>query len=332
MNSVSQLVPLAWIAGGILAGFAVQHLVLHPLYLAGRKREWHAAATAASIFGAVAVLWGALAGIYIGLDRVTLTVRQASLIDRAIGALAILSLTWVAARFCAAAVTSFGRRTDQRMFSASLFASVIQAAVVTIGVLTVLSSFGIAIAPLLTTLGLGGLAVAIALRDTLSNLFSGIHIVSSRQLRPGDYVKFDVNSIEGDIVDIKWRTTTIRDLQNNVIVVPNEKIAGSIFINYSATAGDVVVPINALIPWKGKIAELERLAMRAACEATAEVSGLADTAKCSIEVTALNETTVQVTAYLPIGNIRNRPRASSSFLARFYDAAHAANMGVTAAP
>lgn len=332
VDSVSQLVPLAWIVGGILVGLAVQFLVLRPLNRIGRLRRWRVIASIAGILASVAVLWGALAGIYIGLDQVTLTVHEASLVNRAVGALAILSLTWVAARFAAAAVSSFGRRTDQRMFSASLFASVIQAAIIVVGILTVLSSFGIAIAPLLTTLGLGGLAVALALRDTLSNLFSGIHIVGSRQFRPGDYVKFDVNNIEGEIVDIKWRTTMIRDLQNNIIVVPNEKIAASIFVNYSATAGDIIVPINALVPWKGRSNELEFLAMRAAREATAEVAGLADTDKCYVELTAVNETNVQITAYLPIGTIHNRPRAVSAFLTRLNDSVHRANMGVTPPP
>ena len=332
VSSVSQLVPLAWIVGGIVVGLLVQYLVLRPLNRLSRLRRWRVLASIAGILASVAVLWGALAGVYIGLDQVTLTVREAALVNRAVGALAILSLTWVAARFAAAAVSSFGRRTDSRMFSASLFASVIQGAIIIVGILTVLSSFGIAIAPLLTTLGLGGLAVALALRDTLSNLFSGIHIVGSRQFRPGDYVKFDLNNIEGEIVDIKWRTTMIRDLQNNIIVVPNEKIASSIFVNYSATAGDIVVPINALVPWKGRTTDLEFIAMRAAHEATAEVAGLADTDKCYVELTAVNETNVQVTAYLPIGNIHNRPRAVSSFLARLFDGAQRANMGVSPAP
>lgn len=332
VNSVSQLVPLAWIAGGILAGLLVQFVVLRPLYRLGRLRRWRVLASISGILASVAVLWGALAGIYIGLEQVTLTVHEAALVNRSIGALGILSITWVAARFAAAAVSSFGRRTDQRMFSASLFASVVQGAIIVVGILTVLSSFGIAIAPLLTTLGLGGLAVALALRDTLSNLFSGIHIVGSRQFRPGDYVKFDLNNIEGEIVDIKWRTTMIRDLQNNIIVVPNEKIAASIFVNYSATAGDIVVPINALMPWKGRSTDLEFIATRAAREATAEVAGLADLEKCSVELTAVNETNVQVTAYLPIGNIHNRPRAVSSFLSRLFDGAGRANMGVSRAP
>jgi hypothetical protein len=92
------------------------------------------------------------------------------------------------------------------------------------------------------------------------------------------------------------------------------------------------VPINALMPWKGRSTDLEFIATRAAREATAEVAGLADLEKCSVELTAVNETNVQVTAYLPIGNIHNRPRAVSSFLSRLFDGAGRANMGVSRAP
>src|SRR5260370_26401109 len=154
------------------------------------------------------------------------------LLERAIPALVILAVTWILARLAGGAVRAYGRQTDEPVFSSALFSSVIEGAVMVIGVITVLSSFGIAIAPLLTTLGLGGLAVALALRDTLANLFSGIQIVTARQLRPGDYVKFDFGA-EGEVMDVQWRNTTIRDAQNNLVVVPNEKIAGSSFVNYS---------------------------------------------------------------------------------------------------
>ncbi len=174
------------------------------------------------------------------------------------------------------------------------------------------ATLGIAIAPLLTTLGLGGLAVALALNDTLTNLFAGIQIITAHQLRVGDYVRFDF--AEGTVSDIQWHNTTIRDAQNNLVVVPNAKVNTSVFTNFSRGGHDLVVPVTASLPWKGTFEQLRELA-----------SGASDGAP--VQMTALNETNVQVTAYLPAAAYAQRGKIAAQFLERLHDAAMAANMG-----
>lgn len=325
--SAAKLLPLAWILGGIVAGLIAYVLIVRPLRRATAQHGWHVLETAMSIAGRVAVLWGALAGLYVGLDRVTLSPREASFLDRAIGALFVFSLMWIAARVAGAWIEAFGRRTDHRLFSVSLYSTLVQGAILIIGLLTVLSSMGIAIAPLLTTLGLGGLAVALALNDTLSNLFAGVQIVAARQIRIGDYVKFDF--AEGEILDIHWHNTTIRDFQNNLIIVPNSKINTSPFTNYTMCVSALMAPVNALIPWKGEMSALRAIAENAAREAVTEVAGKIEAENAQIFLTGVNETNVQITGVLPLGNIENRMRAVSGFLGRLHDGAFEANMGIS---
>jgi small-conductance mechanosensitive channel len=241
---------------------------------------------------------------------------------RAIGALVVILLTWVAARFAAASIRSFSDRSEHRLFSVSLFTTLVQVAILIIGLLTVLSSLGIAIAPLLTTLGLGGLAVALALNDTLTNLFAGVHIVAARQIRIGDFVKFDF--AEGQVIDIKWHNTTIRDAQNNQVVIPNAKVNTSVFTNYSMSFAEVIVPVTVTLPWKGSSKTLEAIALEAAREAVSETVDRAQAQGSRALLTAINDTNVQITAYLPIGTIDNRISATSAFLRRLHDAASAA--------
>lgn len=324
--SATQLLPLAWVLGGIVAGVIAYLLIVRPLRRATARHGFHALETAMSIIGTVIILWGALAGLYIGMDHLTLSTREAKFLDRAIGALFIFSLMWIAARVAGTWIEAFGRRTEHKLFSVSLYSTLVQGAILIIGLLTVLSSMGIAIAPLLTTLGLGGLAVALALNDTLSNLFAGVQIVAARQLRIGDYVKFDF--AEGEVVDIHWHNTTIRDFENNLIVIPNSKINTSPFTNYSMCVSALVVPAVATLAWKGPMPELRTIAERAACESVTEVAGQIEAENCQVFLSAVNETNVQVTGLLPIGHIENRMRATSGFLRRLYDAALEANMGV----
>lgn len=328
VSSAAQLLPLAWILGGILAGIIAYLLMVRPLRRATATHGWRALETVMSIIGTVVVLWGALAGLYVGMDHIALSTREAALLDRAIGALFIFSLMWIAARLAAAWIEAFGARSQHKLFSISLYSTLVQVAILVVGLLTVLSSLGIAIAPLLTTLGLGGLAVALALNDTLSNLFAGVQIVAARQLRIGDYVKFDF--AEGEVVDIHWHNTTIRDFQNNLIVVPNSKINTSPFTNYSMSVSALMIPVAATLPWKGPMSDLRAIAEVAAYETVAEVAGQVDAEGARVFLTALNETNVQVTGLLPIGHIENRIRAVSGFLRRLHDGAREANMGLPA--
>jgi small-conductance mechanosensitive channel len=95
-----------------------------------------------------------------------------------------------------------------------------------VGILTILETLGIPIIPLFTALGIGGLAVALGLQDTLSNLFAGIQVIAAKQIRPGDYVKLELGE-EGYVTDITWRYTTIRSSPNNRIIVPNAKVSSA---------------------------------------------------------------------------------------------------------
>lgn len=323
---VSYGLPLAWILGGIIVGVIAYIAVVRPLRRATARHGWHALETATSIIGTIIVLWGALAGLYVGMDHFTLSTHTATFLDRAIGALFVFSLMWIAARIAGAWIEAFGARTEHKLFSVSLYSTLVQGAILIIGLLTVLSSMGIAIAPLLTTLGLGGLAVALALNDTLSNLFAGVQIVAARQLRIGDYVKFDF--AEGEVVDIHWHNTTIRDFQNNLTIVPNSKINTSPFTNYSMCVSELMIPVNAVIAWKGPISGLRTIAQGAAEEAVTEVAGRIEAESARVFLSAVNETNVQITALLPVGSIENRMRAVSSFLRRVHDGALEANMGL----
>ena len=94
-----------------------------------------------------------------------------------------------------------------------------------------LNAVGVSITPIITALGVGGLAMALALQDTLSNLFAGIHILAEHTIRIGDFIRLETGQ-EGYVEDISWRTTRIRMLPNNMVIVPNSKLAQSVVVNY----------------------------------------------------------------------------------------------------
>ncbi|MBI2670571.1 mechanosensitive ion channel [Candidatus Woesearchaeota archaeon] len=103
-----------------------------------------------------------------------------------------------------------------------------------IAFIIILDRLGIEIGPLLAGLGVAGLAVALALQDTLSNFFSGVHILADKPVKPGDYIRIDgAQNLEGFVKEIGWRSIRIETTSGDTIILPNSKIAQSTVVNFS---------------------------------------------------------------------------------------------------
>src|SRR6266568_4465666 len=130
----------------------------------------------------------------------------------------------------------------------------------------------LAIIIIVTALGVGGLAVALALQDTLTNLFAGVHILTSRKVQPGDFIQLD-NGMQGYVVDTNWRNTTIRQLPNNIIVVPNATVASSIVTNYHLPQQEMSVTVQVGVGYGSDLGHVERVTCEVGREVMREVEG-----------------------------------------------------------
>ena len=155
----------------------------------------------------------------------------------------------------------------------TLTQSLAQIAVVILGALILLNHFNVSITPILTALGVGGLAVALALQDTLSNLFGGFYVAIARQVRPGDYIKLNTGE-EGYVTDIGWRCTTMRALAYNLVIVPNAKLAQAIVTNYSLPEKRVATNIVVTVGYECDPDAVEAMLLEVLNQAVAEVPGM----------------------------------------------------------
>jgi small-conductance mechanosensitive channel len=173
-----------------------------------------------------------------------------------IGAITV-GFVWLL-RFSVAALRYLLRSSDGALPAVSIVVNVVRLAVVLAGLLVILQLLGIPITPLITALGIGGLAIALALQDTLANLFSGLHILAAHQVRPGDFVQLD-SGHEGFVEDINWRTTTIRTLAGNMVIIPNSKLANAIVVNYQVPEPDVAVIVPVSVAYGSNLEVVEQL-------------------------------------------------------------------------
>jgi small-conductance mechanosensitive channel len=154
----------------------------------------------------------------------------------------------------------------------SLTEHVAKLMVIILGVLMILHGLGVSITPILTALGVGGLAVALALQDTLSNLFAGLYVTMARQVRIGDYIKLESGE-EGYIEDIGWRATMIRALANNIVMVPNNKLGSALITNFNLPSRDLAVLVNLGVDYGSDLAHVERVTIEVAKDVMQTVPG-----------------------------------------------------------
>ncbi|MBM3244674.1 MAG: mechanosensitive ion channel family protein [Candidatus Omnitrophica bacterium] len=186
--------------------------------------------------------------------------------------LGIISVVLALANLSSGIIKIYASRLDSALPVTSLTQNIARIFVFSIGALIILNSLGISITPILATLGVGGLAVALALQDTLANLFAGFHITVARQIRVGDYVKLETGE-EGYVVDINWRSTKIKMLPNNLVLVPNDKLNKAIVTNYYFPDKEMAVLVDLGVHYKSDLEKVERVTCEVAKSVMENVSG-----------------------------------------------------------
>lgn len=202
--------------------------------------------------------WIFILSIHITLVFTEIPEKHYHLITKIINVLLIFSITLFLANLSTKSLKLYMEEKNLPTAGASLIFIIINVFIYLLGFLIILSHLDISITPILTTLGVGGLAVGLALKDTLSNIFSGLYILMEKRITIGDFVELE-NGKKGYVVNINWRTTTIRTLSNDIIIIPNEKLAQSVIVNYTKPVNITRVSIQIPVSYNTDIDKLEKV-------------------------------------------------------------------------
>ncbi len=198
-----------------------------------------------------------------GQQRLVNTI--ASLMGLVLGVMAVASAVGNAFRWYEETIAPRTETNlDQRLVP--LFRRVASVLIYILGALLVLDHLGVSISPLIAGLGLGGLAVALALQPTLSNLFAGTYVMTEGVVTPGDYIELE-GGITGYVVDVSWRSTRLRTWGNNLVVIPNSKFAETIITNYQAPVPAVNVYLTCGVSYDSDLYLVERVCLEVMSEA-----------------------------------------------------------------
>jgi len=271
-NLFKTLVPLGVCLITLLCGFIVRKIVFARLSRWSKHTKTKVDDVIIDSIKGPFIVWFLMLGIYFALEFSRLPENLVHVIDKLLLVLGVLSITFVLANISAKLVSVYSSKIEAALPVTSLTQNISRILVFIIGILIILHSLGISITPILATLGVGGIAVALALQNTLSNLFSGFHIIISKQVRIGDYVRLDSGE-EGYITDITWRTTKIKMLPNNVILVPNEKLTKATVTNYYLPDKAMAVLVNLSVHYKSDLKRVEKVTCEVAKEVMDNVPG-----------------------------------------------------------
>jgi small-conductance mechanosensitive channel len=219
------------------------------------------------------VYWCIAIGLYVGIAVSDLNAKYVLYITKAIHVIIIFSVTIAAANLSGRIFKNYIQRSNLPIPTTGLANGMLKGTIIVIGLLIIMSVLGISITPLITALGVGGLAVALALQDTLANLFAGIHILVEKTIRVGDFIKLESGQ-EGYVDDITWRTTRVRMLPNNMVVIPNSKLSQSIVTNYYLPEKRMSLLISIGVSYSSDPDKVEKILIEETKNAVGQIPGL----------------------------------------------------------
>jgi small-conductance mechanosensitive channel len=260
-------VGISWFVGHLAAAIVVRRM---PQWLPARHRAL-ADAIAPTLRWRLS-WWGLLIGVWLASAFWPLTAEGRVLVERAVFAAGALSVTLAVAAAASHLIQSYGAAIAPVLPVSSLTRNVAWGLIVTLGVLVILHGLGLSITPMLTALGVGGLAVALALQEPLANFFAGLFLTLAGQIRVGDYVRLDSGQ-EGYVADFSWRSTRLRMLANNLVIVPNAKLAQAIVVNHHLPSPDTAVLVEVGVDYGSDLRQVERVVGEVGRGVMAEVAG-----------------------------------------------------------
>ncbi|MHC1707166.1 MAG: mechanosensitive ion channel family protein [Bacteroidales bacterium] len=291
--------PLLMVLSGLIIGWLAEKIIISRLIKLSEKTAWKSDDI---LFRSLKnLVWPLflIGGIYLAIHNFKdLPQRIVKAGDLTVSVSYILLVTLYFSRVFSRFIQ--GQAFDsQKQGTSTILTNLVRTVILSVGIMIALQSVGISIQPLLTALGITGLAVALALQSTLSNFFSGLHIIASRRLSPGDFIKVDQN-IEGYISDINWRSTILQQLSNNMIIIPNSKLADAIVINTSLPEPEAVLNVSCNISYDSNLDVVESLSREIAHEVIAKVEGCIPGSEPVVRFQSFEENSIKFSIFIRV--------------------------------
>ena len=267
------LTPILILIGFIVAGYVLRIVLNVYVTRVTKKTKTRIDDIIIDAIKVPIVLIFLIMGIRFALERATFIPTDiAEHIPTVSHLLIILIAALVAARIAAGILKYFGVVRPSIKTLVPTLQKIMTIIVYFVAFILVLDALGIQVTALVAAFGIGGIAIAFALQGTLSEFFAGIYIMTDRPVRVGDYVELE-SGRKGYVIDVGWRSTRIRELPNNIIVVPNSKLAGSIITNFYLPEPEMACLVQVGVAYNSDLEKVERVTIDVGKKVLKKVTG-----------------------------------------------------------
>ena len=187
--------------------------------------------------------------------------------------------------------------------------------ILAVGLLIILNGVGVNVTPVLAALGVGGLAVALALSRSTFESLRRIFVTAAGQVRIGDYVRLD-SGVEGQIQDFNWHSTRVQAPNGSTVIVPNAKVSQAIVTNYSQPTSEVGMAVDVVVDFASDMTTVERMTMEVARTVMKEVTGGIPDFEPAVRVVTYTDLGVRFTAGLRARSFADQALVRHEFLSR----------------
>ena len=313
--AVAVIIILAFVVFARLFNFIIKHFVLH--ISAKTKTELDdmiVNAISLPIFIAIMLI-----GVFIAIQTLPELSVYAFYINTSFTIFYILFGALLVIRIIGAFVQWYAMNVAQRTKSKvddqflPVIKKVIKGVVLFLALIAIMGVLGVNLDSVVVGLGVGGIAIALALQDTLSQFFSGAYIILDRPIKIGDFVELDSGE-KGYVTDIGWRSTRIRLLSNNLIIIPNSKLAESKIINYDSPQQEqsVVVPVG--VSYHEDLEKVEKVTVEVARKMQKTVEGAVKEHEPFIRYNEFGDSNINFSVILRVQNYVARYKLIHEFM------------------
>lgn len=290
------LLPVSIIIIVTFFGIIFKFFVQSRLSKIAKKSKWEGDDIIILSIESQIVFWFFLFGLSLALKDAPIPDKYILYFSDLLHTLLIASITHAAAKLVVGIFNLWSKKHGGGFPSTTIFTNIVWITVYIIGLLIILDNLNISIAPMLTALGVGGLAVSLALKDTLSDVFAGLHILLSKKVEPGDFVSLDSGEM-GYIQNISWRNTKMLERSNNLIHIPNTKLSTAIIKNYDSRDPSFSVKIPVGVSYDSDLDHVGKIVMEIANELYSKMEEVNKESEPSFKFRRFGESSIDLAVY-----------------------------------
>ncbi len=270
-----------------------------------------------------------LIGLRLSIDKLPISEKLLSNINMAINSLAAIVVMYIIYTISnlifQRSWKQLAKRTKTKPNDAmmQLTTGTLKVVLIFFGIMYVLNIWGVEIGPLLTGLGIGGIAVAFALQSSLSNVFSGVSIILDKSINVGDLVNLD-GGASGKIIKIGLRATKIKTYDNEIVIVPNSKLADGYIHNVAQPEPKTRLVVPFSVAYGADVDKVKKLIMKE----IKKVNGIESDPEPSIKFVEMADSSLNFKAYFFVKTFDIKLSALDEANTRIYNALNKAGIEI----